>query len=592
MPAKTPVRAVMMCGMAERLRRGWELLTIGAERPGRLLVALALLGMLSGVGEAAIVVLLVAMVSRSDVADFPLVGELGDSVWPPAALALAAVTLVAATHFLAARLAARAACDVQRNLQTLLVERYLGAPVEAQAETRRGELQELMQTKAYVLAHGAQEGAQTLAAALNLLVLVVVAFAISVWASLALLAVATLAVLLARPFRPRRRRAMERSTAAATTLAVETTETAGAARDLRVFGVVGAAQHRLGALIGEAARADRDARVIAVATPALTRDATVALLVVGLAVVVTSTDVSLPALGAAIVLMLRSLAHAQVVANLSVRLDDRRANLEVLEDRLRAWNRPVAHGTLPCPRVDRVELRGVGFTYRRAAEPALREVDLTLERGEQLGILGRTGAGKSTLALIVLGLLRPDVGTMLVDGTPIEQLRPRAWQARTAWVGQEPHLLTATVAENIRYLRDEIDDARMLEAAREAGLGPELARWPDGLEHHVGAAGARLSGGQRQRVALARALAGEPDLLVLDEPTSALDAHAEAAIRDALERWRRRGIVVVIAHRLSTIRRCDRIAIIEDGRLAALGAPDELAATNDYFRQVAALSAS
>jgi ABC-type multidrug transport system fused ATPase/permease subunit len=209
-----------------------------------------------------------------------------------------------------------------------------------------------------------------------------------------------------------------------------------------------------------------------------------------------------------------------------------------------------------------------------------------------VGIVGRTGAGKSTLAGILLGLLPPDSGDVLVEGLPLHTLDPEDWHARTAWVGQEPRLITATVRENIRFLRREISDPDVERAARLAGLARELELWPDGLDHEVGPAGVALSGGQRQRVALARALAGRPELLVLDEPTSALDAHAEAAVRDALEGVRHELIAVVIAHRVTTVRACDRIVVIESGRIEAVGSPQELGSESDYFQQVLELSRS
>jgi len=217
-------------------------------------------------------------------------------------------------------------------------------------------------------------------------------------------------------------------------------------------------------------------------------------------------------------------------------------------------------------------------------------VSLRLEPGEQLGIVGPTGAGKSTLASILLGLLPPDSGRVLVDGVPLGELDPADWHRQTAWVGQEPRLLTGSVRENIRFLRPDVDDGAIERAADEAALAADLAAWDEGLDRDCGPAGGALSGGQRQRVALARALAGDPALVVLDEPTSALDAHAEAAVRATLESLRGRATAVVIAHRLSTIRACDRVAVLRDGRLVAIGPPGEVAAADPYLAEALALA--
>jgi ABC-type multidrug transport system fused ATPase/permease subunit len=217
-------------------------------------------------------------------------------------------------------------------------------------------------------------------------------------------------------------------------------------------------------------------------------------------------------------------------------------------------------------------------------------VSIEIARGELLGIVGRTGAGKTTLSRVILGLLAPDEGTVVVDEVPRSDLEVDDWNRRVAWVPQEPRLVRGTVAENVRFLRSDITDDAVARAVTAAGLDLDLAAWPEGLGHEVGAAGGELSGGQRQRVALARALVGAPDVLVLDEPTSSLDVHTEVAVRDAISDARGHAAVVVIAHRLSTLLRCDRVAVVENGRIVALGAPEQLAADDPYYREALALS--
>jgi ATP-binding cassette, subfamily B, bacterial len=291
-----------------------------------------------------------------------------------------------------------------------------------------------------------------------------------------------------------------------------------------------------------------------------------------------------------VVLILRALGHAQSIVGVGIRLQERDENLGRIEASLAAWRPHPTRGTRRCPSVETLALRAVTFTYPGSDRPALDRVTLELRRGELVGIIGRTGAGKSTLAGALLGLLEPDEGVVVANDVSLRDVDPADWHARTAWVGQEPRLLTGTVRESIRFLRPDIGDEAVLAAARAAGLGAELERWPDGLDHPVGPRGGGLAGGERQRVALARALAGEPDILVLDEPTSALDLHTEAAVRTALERLRRDLIAVVIAHRISTVRTCDRIAVIESGRIRAFAPPAELARADGYFEEVLALA--
>jgi ABC-type multidrug transport system fused ATPase/permease subunit len=572
-------------------RRLWEVATFGTPHPGRRLAGLAIVGAIAGFGEAAVVILVIALVSGDEFSDYPLASALPDSAWANAALALGALGVLAAAHLGVARLAARSGADVQRTLQRRLVGQYLDAPWPVQATVRAGELQDLVSMKVTVLSAGTQEAAQALAALVNIAVLVVAAIVLSPWAAAALLAAVVAMVLISRPQRARRRLATRRSVDASTTLALEVTEHAAAARDLRVFGSAPAAGQRLDARIGEAASRMAAVRTLMAASAPLTRDATLALLVLGLAVVVTQTGIALPTLASTVVLMLRALGHSQSLTGWGARLQEREENVGRIEASLAAWHPPRAQGTRPCPRVDSIVLRAVGYTHPGADRPALEHVSLELARGDLVGIVGRTGAGKSTLAGTLLGLLPPDSGAVLVDGVTLAELDPGDWHARTAWVGQEPHLLSATVRENIRFLRPDLDDEAILEAARAAGLDADLERWPDGLDHHVGPRGGSLSGGERQRVAFARALAGRPDLLVLDEPASALDTHSEAELRATLERAHDDLIVVVIAHRLTTVRICDRIAVMESGRIVSVAPPAELERSSDYFQQVLALSA-
>jgi ABC-type multidrug transport system fused ATPase/permease subunit len=419
---------------------------------------------------------------------------------------------------------------------------------------------------------------------------VVAAVLVDVRATVVLLVAVAFAVAIGRPFQAYTRRRSRESVEAAGALAADITETAALGADLRVFGVVDRARERLGEGLDRNARLTEAIQLSSTATPTLTRDATLAVLVLGMAIVVTSADVPLAVLGATVVLVMRALSHAQALAGALHRLTERAANLQPVLDQLQDWRPPAVTGARRCPRIGTVAAEDVTFAHGAGEAHALRGVSLALERGEQLGIVGPTGAGKSTLAAILLGLLRPDEGRVLVDGVPLAELAPADWYARTAWVGQDPRLVSTSLRENIRFLRSWIDDAAVEQAARDAALGPDLEGWEEGLDRSAGSGGLGLSGGQRQRVALARALAGGPDLVVLDEPTSALDAHAEAAIRTTLTALRGRATVVVIAHRLSTIQACDRVAVLRGGELTAIGPPAEVAASDPYFEEALALS--
>jgi ATP-binding cassette, subfamily B, bacterial PglK len=249
---------------------------------------------------------------------------------------------------------------------------------------------------------------------------------------------------------------------------------------------------------------------------------------------------------------------------------------------------PAPGGAEPIRFTRTVALEGVSYTYADEADPVLVDVDLTIARGESIGIVGPSGAGKSTLIDLLLGLLTPTRGRITVDGRDVAGAL-RSWQRHIGYVAQEPFVLDDTLRRNVAFgVADaEIDDPRVTAALRLAQLGEFVAGLPAGLDTMLGERGTRLSGGQRQRVAIARALYDEPEVLVFDEATSALDTPTERELIAALEALRGVKTLVVIAHRLTTVRHCDRLAVLRDGRLAAVGPWDELLARDAGFRALA-----
>lgn len=239
---------------------------------------------------------------------------------------------------------------------------------------------------------------------------------------------------------------------------------------------------------------------------------------------------------------------------------------------------------------DRIDAVGISFAYEGSGRPVLRDVNLSISRGESVAIVGATGAGKTTLVDILIGLLTPSTGSVTVDGVAIEG-RPAAWQANIGYVPQAPFLLDDTLRRNIAMGVEEadIDDAALARAVAIAKLDSVVAALTNGLETMVGERGVRLSGGERQRVAIARALYRDPALIIFDEATSALDPAMEREVAEAVDELRGARTVIVIAHRLTTVERCDRILLLSDGRITASGSYEELAAGNESFRQLAAL---
>jgi ABC-type multidrug transport system fused ATPase/permease subunit len=225
------------------------------------------------------------------------------------------------------------------------------------------------------------------------------------------------------------------------------------------------------------------------------------------------------------------------------------------------------------PLARELALRDVRVQYEGRDQPALDGVTLTLRAGEALGIIGDSGAGKTTLVDVMLGLTDPDGGSVDIDG---EQAVAPFRIEGAAYVPQRCHLMDASVRENVAFGR-EVDDARVWRVLEEAELAGFVRDHPDGLDARVGERGLLFSGGQAQRLGIARALYGGPSLLVLDEATSALDADTERAVLDRLLASEPRPTLVLISHRASAARRCDRLVVFEAGKLSDKGSADAFA---------------
>lgn len=237
-----------------------------------------------------------------------------------------------------------------------------------------------------------------------------------------------------------------------------------------------------------------------------------------------------------------------------------------------------------------LELRDITFAYEGAPDPVLREVSLTVPAGKTVAIVGGSGAGKTTLANIILGLLTPTSGQMLVDGFKAAE-RMSEWQNNLAIVPQEVYLTDTSLANNIAFDQhpDRIDRARLDRAVKQSQLTDLVENVIGGLDARFGERGSRLSGGQRQRIGIARALYREPTLLLLDEATSSLDNETERRITETLARLHGQITLVVIAHRLSTVRDADIVVLMKQGRVADQGTFEELKGRNDEFAHLVEL---
>ena len=256
---------------------------------------------------------------------------------------------------------------------------------------------------------------------------------------------------------------------------------------------------------------------------------------------------------------------------------------------------PIADPPHPRPAPDAggglgVEFSGVRFHYpSRPAVAVLQGLDLVIEAGQKVALVGLSGAGKTTVFQLLQRFYDIDEGRLLLGGAPVAELRLEELRARIAVVPQEPVVFSGTVLENIRYGRADAGDEQALAAARAAHVEEFVRLLPEGYASAVGERGVRLSGGQRQRIAIARAILKDAPLLLLDEATSSLDAESERVVQDALETAMRGRTTIVIAHRLATVQRADRIFVLDRGRIVEQGRHAELVERGQLYARLAAL---
>ena len=507
-------------------------------------------------------------------------------------IATSAVLVVVRTAFSLwqARLNSMTTAIMLSSIRKSIIRSYLGASWPVQAGEREGRIQEILTTYSGMALAAVQNLVIFIVAACSLAALIVTAFAVNPIASIAVIAAAGLIGLTLRPIRGAVQRRSRRTADSNTEFATALTEFASTAQEVRIFDVEEQVRERLDRLTDENSARMRKTRFLLNVVPAVYQGTALMLIVVALAVAYLAGVSGLASLGAVVLIMLRSLSYGQTAQTSLQALHESVPYVEgLLAEQERYRVGAVDRSGVTVDEVRELTFEDVSFEYTEG-QRVLNHISFATHPREIIGIVGPSGAGKSTLVQLILRLRDPTAGRIVADGRDARDVSLDDWYRHIGFVPQEARLFAGTVADNIRFFRDDVDDAMIERAAKRAHLDDEIAAMPRGYDTPVGERGGELSGGQRQRLCIARALVDEPEIMVLDEPTSALDPRSEGLMRETMAELRTRATVFVIAHRMSTLTICDRIMVIFDGRIQGFDAPATLEQGSAFYREALQLS--
>ncbi len=488
-------------------------------------------------------------------------------------------------------LPARVNVDVRTRLRTNLFQAFTLASWEVQSRDREGQLQETMTNQAGQATAGVGSLLGLIASTLTFLILLASAFALNLIAAAIVVAVAFSMFALLRPLRNLGRRLAGAFSRAQIRYASGIAESVRVAEETQVFGAGAAQRDRIDTLIARARKLFFQTQLVGRLGSNVSQSLVYLLLVSGLFIIHIDGVSHIASLGAVVLILVRASSGGQNVQSAYQGLIQSLPFIERTQEAERRYRESApVEGTVPLAHVGSLVFEGVSYAYR-PGRPVLSGIAFAVDGGEVVGVIGPSGAGKSTLVQLLLRLRFPYEGSYLVNGVPAGEIAPADWHRLVAYVPQEPRLLHASVADNIRYFRD-IEDEEVRRAGRLARIHDDIMGWPDGYETIVGPRADAVSGGQQQRICLARALAARPELLVLDEPTSALDPTSEMLIQESLTGLKQELTLFIVAHRMSTLNICDRVMIILDGKLAAFDTISHLQRHNTYYRSASRLAAA
>ena len=513
--------------------------------------------------------------------------SVGTLLWIASGLAVARIALQALLSLLQARIAA----NVQTHLRDDLFAAFSVASWPVQSRDTEGHLQEMLTSQVVQATYGAIQVAALISALFTFIVLILSALLLNVLAAAIVLVVAASLYGLLRPLSSIGQRHAKELSLAQMQYANGVGEAVRLAEENRVFGAAEAHRARIDGLAGVARHLFFRTELVGRFIPNLYQGLIYLTVIGGLAALYATSAGPVASLGAVVLLLVRAGSYGQQVQGSYQTVRQALPFVERIREateRYRESERPVYE--TPLPAIHTVSFTDVSYAYR-PERPVLAGMTFTVNQGELVGVIGPSGAGKSTLVQVLLQLRQPDFGTYSLNGVPASHFAPEDWHRQVAYVPQEPRLLHASVADNIRYFRP-ISDEMVERAAKLARIHDEIVDWQDGYETIVGPRADSVSGGQQQRLCLARALASDPALLILDEPTSSLDPRSESLIQSSLTELARHLTVFIVTHKMSVVSICDRVMVVVDGRIDGFDAPATLEQTNSYFGSASVFSGS
>jgi ATP-binding cassette subfamily B protein len=474
-----------------------------------------------------------------------------------------------------------------RALQSDMLSAFSRASWSTRAREFEGHLQELMGNQSWQASQGAVGATNVLSSGCMLAALIIAAVIIS---PLAAGAVIVAAAVLFFALRPASHLAAQRSASLGTAgldLANGVSEAGRLAQETEVLGATEVQRQRLQDLVEKMYGFYYRSQMLGRLVPSLYQSLIYLIVVVGLMILYEADTGDAAVLGAVILLLIRAGSYGQQIQGGYLSVRQGMPYIARILDATKLYDQShISAGNNALPRVASVRFENVSYAYTKA-RPAVSDVSFEIDGGETVGIVGPSGAGKSTLVQLLMRLRHPDAGQYLINGERALTFDSGDWHRRVAYVPQEPKLLHASVADNIRYFRD-IDDEALERAARLARIHDDIVDWSHGYDTKIGPRADAISGGQQQRICIARSLAAEPSLLVLDEPTSALDPRSENLLQESLRGLQGEITLLIVAHRMSTLDICDRVMVVVRGRVEAIGTPAELKRESEYFRNAVA----